>query len=481
MASTQTRWAADPISHPWFKLPSMKRKHSAASSPSSSPGSTHSTLGEDPGDPSDTDSAPPPPTKRRRCHVLEKRLADLTLENTYASGASNSYSTIPFETLDVEPEVIHPADDPQTTPKVHRGHTQPRYQYTQPTQSALFSEELGFPDNTLTISEIDMNGNGTAPGSPYLESMVDPSPYSVEEPIPEVKMKTSSWYEPEPDRIVITDLDSYSDDEDEVETVNDSVNSSSGSTLEISPALLEHIRSRSKASLDPHLTQPPIPESSPSQALVLFRPLKIPVNPPRESGDSQDNKPQEQPRSAMEPAPSESTQPTAQILPFTNSIFPAASTSASASPMDTSPLPSPPPPPIATVPSILSPSQQPFASSSLPTTSPPSINATSYLPSGSFLATNPMLTGTDQATSPFNTLTTQQLPQPAPSIPFFPFQPQPQPQPEFGIALGLGMNTNTPATPFPSFNGGGLPAMNAYMGLTPGVPVDDDDRMDVEP
>ncbi|KAG7090823.1 hypothetical protein E1B28_009906 [Marasmius oreades] len=95
-------------------------------------------------------------------------------------------------------------------------------------------------------------------------------PDFIEEPISppqsftnttDVKMKGTSWYEPEPDRIIITDLDS-SDDEDPYED----------QPLSISPALLQRIRERD-------LLQTYVPPEH-SQALVLFRPLTIP--PPSE-------------------------------------------------------------------------------------------------------------------------------------------------------------------------------------------------------
>ncbi|KAJ7594824.1 hypothetical protein C8J56DRAFT_449531 [Mycena floridula] len=73
--------------------------------------------------------------------------------------------------------------------------------------------------------------------------------------IRDLKMKTFSWYEPEPDRIVVTNLDS-SDEEDETAPIS------------ISPAALDHIRSRQIISA----TKP----SPQSHALVLYRPLVIP-------------------------------------------------------------------------------------------------------------------------------------------------------------------------------------------------------------
>jgi len=90
-------------------------------------------------------------------------------------------------------------------------------------------------------------------------------PSSVEEPeldVPEIEMKTSSWYELAPDRIVITDLDSY-----EAEDENDGENSDA---VSINSPLLEHIK-KQRSFMPNGAIQPRT-----SQALVLFRPLTIP-------------------------------------------------------------------------------------------------------------------------------------------------------------------------------------------------------------
>lgn len=84
-------------------------------------------------------------------------------------------------------------------------------------------------------------------------------PDTVEEPIHDVKMKRSTWYEPEPDRIVVTDLDSSDDDDDD---------DGQDTALSISPALIDHIRSRQLVSSLP---------TPATHALVLYRPLPIPT------------------------------------------------------------------------------------------------------------------------------------------------------------------------------------------------------------
>ncbi|EIM83111.1 uncharacterized protein STEHIDRAFT_149394 [Stereum hirsutum FP-91666 SS1] len=90
------------------------------------------------------------------------------------------------------------------------------------------------------------------------------SAVSTEEAIPEVKMSSSSWYEPEKDRIVVTDLDGSSSDEEDGESTTEEL---------ISPAVREHLMQTTHTLLT--IPRPlPNPESTPNQnqALVLFNP-----------------------------------------------------------------------------------------------------------------------------------------------------------------------------------------------------------------
>lgn len=97
-----------------------------------------------------------------------------------------------------------------------------------------------------------------------------PDPDDFEEVVPrsrEVRMHNSGWYEPEKDRIVITDLDasdSEADDGDE-----------EGPGLMVSPSLLDALKRSST-----HSTALPLELATPTptSALVLFRPA--PWNPP---------------------------------------------------------------------------------------------------------------------------------------------------------------------------------------------------------
>ncbi|KAJ7287698.1 hypothetical protein C8J57DRAFT_1496131 [Mycena rebaudengoi] len=103
---------------------------------------------------------------------------------------------------------------------------------------------------------------------------VEPPPRPVSPTVPDIKMKSSSWYEPEPDRIIITDLNSSSDEEDA---------DASPDPLTISPALLQRLNLRAReAKLAP-------PQPPQSQALVLFRPLSHAPKQP-DAGEAQNSK-----------------------------------------------------------------------------------------------------------------------------------------------------------------------------------------------
>ncbi|EKM54357.1 uncharacterized protein PHACADRAFT_258163 [Phanerochaete carnosa HHB-10118-sp] len=94
-------------------------------------------------------------------------------------------------------------------------------------------------------------------------------PGSVEEPtspaaapdIPDVTMKSRSWYEPEKDRIVIVDLDDYDVDEPADEP-----------SVRVNGALLDRLRLHREPDFQADLAPP-----DSSKALVLFKPLSPPL------------------------------------------------------------------------------------------------------------------------------------------------------------------------------------------------------------
>ncbi|KAK0195255.1 hypothetical protein F5146DRAFT_1132746 [Armillaria mellea] len=137
-----------------------------------------------------------------------------------------------------------------------------------------------------TLSNLSLN-NSAPPAPPSPPPAIDVSelpddiipvdaqlPDTVEEPIHDVKMKRSTWYEPEPDRIVVTDLDSSDDDDDEQDP-----------SLSISAALIDRIRSRQLVSSLP---------TPATHALVLYRPLPVPT--PEKPAEQQQQAQSEPPR-----------------------------------------------------------------------------------------------------------------------------------------------------------------------------------------
>ncbi|KAF9050982.1 hypothetical protein BDZ89DRAFT_1125961 [Hymenopellis radicata] len=184
----------------------MKRKHSSTSS------------GSESSDDSAASSSSSHHAKRRRFSQLERTLSQLSLSATDPTPLS--YSRV--------------RDGPAIS-------------------------ELGIPRDDIPMIQ---------PTNVIEPSDVDESPRRSETPsIPEVNMKYSSWYEPEPDRIVVTDLDASSDEEEDT-------------SVQISPALMDRIRSHSLSSSLPG-------PSSSTQALVLYKPLTRPVAQVEDDEDEQ--------------------------------------------------------------------------------------------------------------------------------------------------------------------------------------------------
>jgi hypothetical protein len=138
--SCQTWTSSSHIRHPWFDTTIMKRKHREAVSPDEEPDTT-------------ARATKTPPLKRRRKYSnLENGFAHMSLGSSAVSAAASA----PL-----------------------------------PWSSALYPSVQEFmPPNNLNM-DADMRS---------LPSPIKSVAYTVEEPhIPEVTMKTSSWYEPEPD------------------------------------------------------------------------------------------------------------------------------------------------------------------------------------------------------------------------------------------------------------------------------------------
>lgn len=113
-------------------------------------------------------------------------------------------------------------------------------------------------------------------------------PSSVDEPssfeVDDVQMSTSSWYEPEKDRIIITSLDDDEydgDDEGRQQPRTEAKSTAQESEFTISPAFLNAIMKLRRPA------DPPTPSAPTSQALVLFRPPP-PIAPPPANDDRKD-------------------------------------------------------------------------------------------------------------------------------------------------------------------------------------------------
>jgi hypothetical protein len=131
------------IRHPWFDQPSMKRKLSV-----NHVNTTNSTSRTPP-------SSPPP--KRRKLSALESGFAQLTLNNPFNSSTAHTPS-----------------------------HTSTSAAWP------CISEFVQAPRDFLPAENAGVN----VPAHDVI------LPSYIEEPsVPEVKMKSSSWYEPEPDRM----------------------------------------------------------------------------------------------------------------------------------------------------------------------------------------------------------------------------------------------------------------------------------------
>ncbi|KZT63192.1 hypothetical protein DAEQUDRAFT_719682 [Daedalea quercina L-15889] len=219
-----TTWAYHSSAHPWFREPSLKRK----------------TLEDD--DISVVEFPEPRPIaprpKRRRCDNIEQGLAQMTLNRS-------SISPPPTESW------LSPIVEPPLAARVLQT------AYTEPTAHAPSVRETAPPSQGFVPLGM--------PSPVVLPDSVE-EPHSPEEArdIPDVRMKIPSWYEPEKDRIVITDLeDSDTEDQGETNPSNDDAQ------YIVSSALLDRLP----------LHAPLLPNCSDidcTKALVLFRPLVVP-------------------------------------------------------------------------------------------------------------------------------------------------------------------------------------------------------------
>ncbi|KAL0956072.1 hypothetical protein HGRIS_002241 [Hohenbuehelia grisea] len=313
-------WATHiPYTHPWFAKPSMKRKFLDSSSSSAASSSHASQAGSDSDSPPAVSAAAAAAhsgagahrAKRRKFAMLEHGLAHLSLDNLSASAVPRSAGT-PTSSATASGFTTAYSVSPQSA--------------TSQLTNSYDGTELA-PSITEMYDPYQTNPQGIgAPRLPptFEEEVVRPA--YVEEPEPpipsssthDVRMKSAGWYELEPDRessysgpssvhlttssstrfdssshphtdatprtnppssssstaprrppsgIVITDLDDLSESETEPDT--------DGPSVMLPESVLRALSARAfEPAINPRLTAP-----STSQALVLFRPLKIPPQP----------------------------------------------------------------------------------------------------------------------------------------------------------------------------------------------------------
>ncbi|KAF8197933.1 hypothetical protein BJ912DRAFT_50292 [Pholiota molesta] len=293
MASCQTWTSSTHIRHPWFDAAVMKRKHrdvdpdtdadassssSSVSSSNSHPASSAGANGAPPNSPR-TPARGTHPAKRRRCSsTLEHGLAHLSLGNGAGAAPPAAFARDAHP-----PSHLHTTTGPHANATTHAAY--PRVEEV-PLPAPLPMVVTRSGEGISRGLESAPGSGCTSPMAVDLEMFASPPPpppqqqqhmYVVEEAeteelegrAPEVKMGVVSWYEPEPDRIVITDLESFTQEAEEEEEEAARVQ------LSINEALLARIR-RQRAAGETSLTSSSTSAAtSTNQALVLFKPLPL--------------------------------------------------------------------------------------------------------------------------------------------------------------------------------------------------------------
>ncbi|TFK54378.1 hypothetical protein OE88DRAFT_1655030 [Heliocybe sulcata] len=205
---------AYPIRHPWLDMSKLKRK-----------------------DMEDDPVYTSPPNKRRRWDTLEHGFEGLTIDALHPQGGAQlpssrtqtqSYATSSAVSSSDNPYIQYPSTAPQPTlPSAHH--------FSEPSS-------LSYAVQPTSVEE---------PASPELA---------------DIKMKGASWYEPEKDRVVITDLDEFAEESDEE---GDSLNNQG---IEVASGYLAHINEFRDPFLPSNLGMP-AQQPERNMALVLFRPL----------------------------------------------------------------------------------------------------------------------------------------------------------------------------------------------------------------
>ncbi|KAI9067116.1 hypothetical protein FKP32DRAFT_1588930 [Trametes sanguinea] len=309
-------WANPYALHPWFKMPSLKRKDlSSDEEDAPSPPARAASL-----EPSRRSLSPAPSPKRRRCDPLESGMSQLTLDGRAVPPSTPPFAPgqYPYPThVNASPApapaaaTVYPPFLPTvqlpTTPNPNSAPAAPLW-----ADGPHAPNVTHLPDAGASASSVVLPGSVEEPTSP--QTVVE-----EEADAPEVKMKVPSWYEVEKDRtlssshastsasftahrrpprptvtdasssssssayssasssrsgsagIVITDLEgSDSEDEDEDSKTKPAADADTPPQFTISSALLDRLPKPVQA------LGPLAPETNPGNALVLYRPLPLP-------------------------------------------------------------------------------------------------------------------------------------------------------------------------------------------------------------
>lgn len=304
MASAASAWANPYALHPWFKMPSLKRKD--ASSDEEDAYTTSSPIRGASYEPPRRSLSPAPSPKRRRCDVLESGMSQLTLAGR-----------------PIPPSPAHPGQfPPQYSIPAAAGAPTILFPITPSTSTQSVASQWAdglqvspvLPATTALQTSVVLPGSVEEPTSPeaFAAAVMDPD-------VHDVSMKVPSWYEIEKDRtssspspprslyapareppvclpvadtrsrrlagIVITDLeDSDAEDDDNGDAnTSKSISSADAPQFTISSALLDRLPKPS-ATLGPLA-----PDPNPTNALVLYRPLPLPASSHEDQDDVRDS------------------------------------------------------------------------------------------------------------------------------------------------------------------------------------------------
>ncbi|KAI0769302.1 hypothetical protein BD413DRAFT_604907 [Trametes elegans] len=275
-------WANNHALHPWFKMPSLKRKDLSSDEEDAT---TTPVRAASYGPRRSLSPAPAPSPKRRRCDVLESGMSQLTLDGRpipqspahfapgqlpipppyNAAGAPAGFPTPPTIHVPDTPAAAQPA--PPLWADVNAG----AGAYPHAPNVTAIPPNLAPPPSAAVV----LPGSVEEPTSPVAAAGAE-----LEPDAPEVAMRVPSWYEIEKDRIVITDLEDSDQEEQEAD----------GPRFTISSALLDRLPK-------PHALGALAPEANPTNALVLYRPIGPPAPSREEEEEEEDARtPEDTPR-----------------------------------------------------------------------------------------------------------------------------------------------------------------------------------------